>query len=65
MSEDDFILLASGYRFKLHQFAIAKFEIAKKIKKYYSVTAPGEAGPSLKQSFLKFSVQKYKFIGTQ
>jgi len=55
MNEADFILLASGYKLQLHHLAVAKFEFAKIVRKYYNVTAPGEAGPSLKQSFIKFS----------
>lgn len=55
MNEKDFILLANAYRLKLHDFAIMKFEAASIVSKYLSVSAPGEAGPSVKQSFIKLT----------
>lgn len=57
MKEKDFIFLVNAYRLKLHDFAIAKFEIAQSLSKYLSVSAPGLAGPHLKQSYLKFTAQ--------
>lgn len=56
MKEKDFVLLVNAYRLKLHEFAIAKFEISQVIDKYLSVSAPGQASPDLKQSYIKFSV---------
>ena len=49
MNEKDFILLAND-------FAIMKFEAAAIVSKYLSVSAPGEAGPSVKQSYIKLTV---------
>lgn len=56
MDLKDFTLLANAYRIKLHDFAIIKFDVAKNLAKYISVSAPGEAGPSLKQSYLRLTV---------
>jgi hypothetical protein len=56
MKEKDFVFLVNAYRLKLHEFAIAKFEIAQTLDKYLSVSAPGLASPNLKQSYLKFTV---------
>lgn len=56
MKEKDFVLLVNAYRLKLHEFAIAKFEISQVIDKYLSVSAPGQASPEVKQSYLKFTV---------
>ena len=56
MDLKDFTLLANAYRIKLHDFAVMKFDVAKALSKYFSVSAPGEAGPSLKQSYLKLTV---------
>lgn len=56
MGFNDFALLANSQTFKLHDLAIAKFEVSKLLGKYLSVSAPGEAGPSVKQSYLRLVV---------
>lgn len=63
MDLKDFTLLANAYRIKLHDFAVMKFDVAKALSKYFSVSAPGEAGPSLKQSYLKLTAQSDKLAG--
>lgn len=56
INQKDFILLVQGSRYKLVDFAIAKFELERYLNKYLNVSAPGEAVPSLKKSFIKLKV---------
>ena len=58
LSQKDFALLVNAYRLQALDFAFAKFDIAKRFNKYLSVSAPGEAGPSIKQSYLKLMVTR-------
>jgi hypothetical protein len=56
MKQQDFTLLCHAARYKLYDYAIAKFNAEKYLNKYLLVSAPGEAAPCLKQSFLRLKV---------
>ena len=56
INQKDFILLVLSSRYNLVDFAITKFELEKYLNNYLNVSAPGEAVPSLKKSFIKLKV---------
>lgn len=58
MNLTDFTLLCHAARYKLYDFAIAKFNAEKYLNKYLLVSAPGEAAPSIKQSYMRLKVLK-------
>lgn len=61
MDKEDFKLLANAYQFKWHELAIAKFEVYQSVSKYFTVTSIGEAGPNIKRSFIKLTVDLILF----
>ena len=57
MNLQDFTLLALGQDIQLAHIAVNKFSFEKEFGKYLSVTAPGEAAPNIKQSYIKLKAE--------
>lgn len=58
MNLADFTMLCHGARYNVYNFVVAKFNAAKYLNKYLLVSAPGEAAPSIKQSYIRLKVQQ-------
>lgn len=56
MNLKDFTMLCYAAKYKLYDLAIMKFRAELYLNKYLMVSAPGEAAPSVKQSYIRLKV---------
>ena len=56
MNQSNFTMLVYGIKFKMTDLVMMKSGVEQSLNKYLGVSAPGQAAPDIKRSFLRFRV---------
>ena len=59
MNLTDFSMLCYSAKYNLYDIVLAKFSAEQYLNKYLLVSAPGEAAPSVKQSYIRLKVDHH------